>query len=309
MPKRIIMLNSSALRKASCKRRLCYVLEGYSEKLIPNDIVFGTCFHDFVAEYRVNGQELNSATKKGWAARDRHPNMYTKYGKDFLDDFNYFRMLCSMWAMENSDWETVWIGKEALVELPWAVPYYSGEHVEVILCGTVDDICIHKTNEGTIALRDYKTTSAFKVEEYFNKYRLSVQLMYYYIGLTEVCKLRPESQLAQMWLNAPRRGAFIEGVFIHKDATKIKYQTSDLFTFDDDRVTEFHLQLFALCQQLDKPPGHEFPREGMLNAACESDGYGRACAFFEACASNTREKHDMFLRSAFVKEKYDPLSI
>lgn len=309
MPKKIIMLNSSALRKSACKRRLNYVLEGYSNKLVPNDIVFGSCFHDFVAEYRVNGQNVTAATQKGWSYRDGVKNLYTKYRKEFLDDFNYFRTVCMMWAMEDSKWQTLWIENMPLVEIPWAVPYWSGEHIEVILCGTIDDVCMSRENPEVLAVRDYKTTSAYKVEEYFNKYRMSVQLMYYYVGLTEACKLKPDSQLAKLWLNAPAKGAFIEGVFIDKDPSKVKYQTSDFFTFSDEKIAEFHTQLGALCAQLDKPEGYEFPREGLINAACESDGYGRACEFFEACAAKTRENHDAYMRSAFVKEKYDPLSI
>jgi len=305
--KRVIQLNSSALRRSACKRRLAYTLAGYREIAVGNDIVFGTCFHEFVARYRVNGADLNDAITVGWAARDREPHVYTKLRREYLNDINFFKQVCLLWTIERSDWTTMCVGGEHLVEMTWAIPFYEGEFVEIVLVGTIDDVCTHNHNEGVMAIRDYKTTSVKTPDEYFDKYRMSLQLMFYYFGMNRSCELNSKSSLAQQWLRAPARGAFIEGVFIDSKPMATRISTSQLFEFSAERLHEFELQLREVCRSLDHPEDHEFPREGLVNAACESEGYGRKCAFFDACCANSRENHDAIMRSSFSKETYSPL--
>ena len=310
--KRHIRLNSSAVRHSACTRKIDFVLQGYHEIATPNDIVFGNCFHDFVAEYRRNPDDFEAAVKKGWAFRDTVSHLYTKYRKEFLDDFAYFRTVCFSWSMEHSSWDTVMIDGKPCAELGWSLPFYYGTHVDVSLCGTVDDICLHKDNPGVIAIRDYKTTSATDAQDYFAKYRLSGQLMMYYYGLTRSCEAarmkHPASQLAKLWLDAPSRFVFIEGIFLNKEPFKCKYQTSDAFEITPDRIAEFEALLLNICKRLDVPAGFNHPREGLVTRACESEGYGRQCTFFEVCAARTPEDAQFMLQSMFAKDsEYNPL--
>lgn len=310
--KRHIRLNSSAIRQSACIRKLDFVLQGYHEIKTPNDIVFGNCFHDFVAEYRRNGQEFNSALEKGWAFRKTVPAIYTKYRKEHLDDKAYFKAVCFMWSMEHSQWTTVRIDDKPCSELSWLVPFYEGEHIDVSLCGTIDDICVNRDNPDIIAVRDYKTTAAYDSADYLNKYRLSGQLTYYYNGLTlmarEAMRVKPDSKLANLWLNAKSRCAFIEGIFLNTDPFKCRVACSDAFEFDEQRLLEFNAGLLAQCKKLDVPEGYVHPREGILTKACESDGYGRACSFFEVCCASSPDESGMLLRSMFAKdEDYNPL--
>lgn len=312
--KPLIKLNSSALRRSACMRRLSLTLQGYREVAVGNDIVFGTCFHDFVAEFRRNGGDVNAAALVGWAARDREPNIYTKKWKEHLDDFGYFKSICFLWTMESSPWQTLQIGDEFATELPWLVqPFYEGTHVDVALCGTIDDICTHKDNPGVIAIRDYKTTSNSEPGKYFDKYRMSLQLMFYYLGLSKMCdaalKEEGESELAHLWLDAKSRHVFIEGVFLDKQPFKTKFQTSEVFEISPQRLLAFEEMVRGVCRRLDVPQEFEHPPEGLVNAACEGD-YGRTCLFFDACAASSDEERDLFLRTQFVKEaEYNPLEV
>ncbi len=306
--KRVVMLNSSALRRSACMRRLNYVLSGYREKMVGNDIIFGTCFHDFAAHFVTTG-DFGQSVEVGWKARLREKNLYTKFRKEYLDDPAFFRGVCTLWAMERSDWKTVKIADTTLVELPWAYPFYVGEHIEVVLCGTVDSICEHKINEGVMSIKDYKTTSALDSSEYFAKYKMSLQLMFYYFGITKLCEMKPDSALAKKWLGASTSGVMIEGIFIKKSLADCEFKKSELFTFSKERMNEFESMLISLCEQLDKPANHEWPRQGLVNAACESEGYGRKCAFFDCCSAESNDEGEMILRASFSREKYDPLSI
>jgi len=310
--KRHIRLNSSAIRHSSCIRKVQYVLDGYHEVATSNDIVWGNCFHDFAAEFKRNGGVFNDACKKGWAFRDTVERIYTKYRKDHLNDFAFFKQVCFFWSLEHSSWNTVSVGGKACVELGWLFPFYTGEHVDISLCGTIDDICLHKENAGAVAIRDYKTTSASDPADYFNKYRLSSQLMTYYYGLTQVAKrglaANATSELAKLWLNASSRHVFIEGIFLATDPTKTKFMTSDAFEISDERIAEYEMLVMGLCKRLDVPLEHKHPREGLITRGCESEGYGRKCSFFEVCAAATDDEAQMNLTGMFAKEEdYNPL--
>lgn len=310
--KRHIRLNSSAIRHSACTRKVSFVLQGYHEVATPNDIVFGNCFHDFVAEYRRNGQEFNKALTKGWEFRTTVPRIFTKFRKDYLNDFAYFKQVCFLWSMEHSSWKTVEIGGKPCAELGWLIPFYTGEHVDISLCGTIDDICVHRDNPGAVAIRDYKTTSATDVQDYFGKYRLSSQLITYYYGLSRSCECarlaKPDSELAAIWLDAQSRHVFIEGLFLNPDPFKVKFQTSDAFEIDPNRVVEYESLVLDLCRRLDRPVDHVFLPEGLVTRACESEGYGRKCSFFEVCAASSKEDSAMMLQSMFAKdEEYNPL--
>lgn len=280
--------------------------------MVGNDIVFGTCFHDFVAEYRRNGQNITAAVALGWQARDREPNIYTKKWKEHLDDFSYFKAVCTLWAMEHSDWQTVQLGDDYATELPWAVPFYVGKHVDIELCGTIDDICVHRRNPGVVAVRDYKTTSNSEPDKFFEKFRMSTQLNFYALGMQKVAefarKEQPTSKLAKLWLDASERCVMIEAVFLDKEPFKTKFQTSVPYPVDKHRLWEFEQMVTHVCHKLDIAPGSEHPMEGLVNAACEGD-YGRKCLFLDACAAPSAEESDMFLRTKFVKEEYNPLDI
>ena len=310
--KPLIKLNSSALRRSACMRRLHYTLQGYHEITLGNDIVFGTCFHDFIAEYRRNGQNIMAAAELGWKARDRYPSIYTKKWKEHLDDFTYFRNICTLWVMEGSEWQTVSLGDDMATELPWAVPFYIGTHVDVELCGTIDDICTHRRNPGVIAVRDYKTTSNSEPVKFFEKYRMSTQLNFYALGMTKICeaacKEQPASKLAKLWLEATSRNVMIEAIFLDKQPFKTQFQTSVPYPVCAKKLAAFEELVRGVCVKLDIPTEQEHPAEGLVNAACEGD-YGRKCLFFDACAAESVEDRDLFLRSQFVKEEYNPLDI
>jgi hypothetical protein len=315
--KRHIRLNSSALRRGACLRRLQYILNGYHERMVGNDITFGTAFHEFVATLRKNPDQLNEAIAAGWAARNREADKtYTKYRKEYLSDENYFKLVCMYYNFSESEWKTLNSPKtnQPLVELPWIVPFYSGAHIDVSICGTIDDICTHVNNPDVMAIRDYKTTSGTMPDEYFAKYKLSTQLLFYYFGLTEMCKQRlnfpGDNTLAKRWLECENKYVFIEGVFLNPDATKVKFQCSEAYKFTEKMLDEFRVMLWNLCLQLDKPVEEQQPRNGLINAACESEGYGRKCLFFDVCAETEEALQEELLASKFARDTdYNPLTV
>jgi hypothetical protein len=309
--KQIIHLNASALKYASCIRKLEWtIISGYKTGDVLNDIEFGTAFHEFIKVMRLNPQRFDLATaaalKKWKDAQDA--GMRVKYNKTYMNE-NYLIKTClDYWnqVAEKDLFQTV-IGSDGLpiCEMQFAIPYYSDDKYEVLLCGTIDDICKHQT--GTYAIRDYKTTASFDHKEYLEAYALSHQLMFYRFVVKLYAQWYPES----IWAEMHHRGiaCFIDGIFVRGRDKAVEFHRSAMFQYTEQQLAEFEQGLNAIIKRIvDRfsNPVNFPPREGMINSSC-SGIYGK-CHFFNVCSQPDEVASQHILNRYFKQETYNPLN-
>lgn len=305
------MFNASAAKTSSCLLRTHYtVIEGWTAKANSIEIEFGSAFHLFVKSFKLNGGNYNIAMKEAKEYFASVPIEYSKY-KQWMDEA-FLLSVCFNWgeSMANDDLITLSIDGNPLVEQKFALPYYVDDEVEVLLCGTIDDIA-RKGKDGAYIIRDYKTTSAWEHEEYLNRYRLSPQLMFYKFIIQLYAQLYPQSLFTD--IVARDFGCQIEGIFLkngnQKAGTKPSstIKRSEVFFFKQEQMTEFKrlldakiMSVVAQTKQWLKD-GARPDRYGMLNGSC----YG--CPFDISCGAPDAVAAGHMLRNNFQQKPYNPL--
>lgn len=302
MPKRIIRIDASLLKESDCSEKVNNTLVlGLRSALNNNDIEFGSAFHLFVSTMKREKNEGIALNK----AREffRNKQMYVKPKKQYLTE-NYLIKVClSYWqdVGERDDFETLVVDDVGpLVELKFSIPYYSDDDVEVLLVGTIDDIC--KARGGGYAIRDYKTTSSWDVSEYFKPYKLSTQLMFYRVALKKYAEMYPSS----IWFDVNRfnPACFIQGVFLKgKDA--FEFHRSEMYHFKEERLFEFELLLNNKVNEILKMiKGHTVPqKDGLINGAC---GNWNGCKYSVLCGASDEVARGHAMKNNFVVWEYDP---
>jgi hypothetical protein len=305
-PKLILKVNASALKESACMRRLYWiVVSGYKEKLNKNDVEYGSAFHEFVKSMKENPGRYDLAVAA--ATKRFDVPMEIKPEKVYMNSTHLLQTCMSFWEnwVTKDQFETV---KDAqgkpLVELKFSYPYYSDDQVEVQLCGTIDDICKHK--HGTYALRDYKTTSVYKTDEYLSAYALSSQLMFYRMVLDYYSRTYPTSLFAE--INKKDVACMIDAVFLRGKSAPVEFKRSEVFIFNRTQMDEFeHLVYKKVMELVAIVKENKLPvREGMLNGACQTV-YGH-CKFFGACKQPDDVSAQHMLTRFFKQEPYDPLN-
>ncbi len=302
--KLIIRIDASALKESSCMRRFYWnTIGGYRSKLNTNDIEFGSAFHEFVKVMKQQPDNYAAAVK---AAQDRYKvPMEMKSQKQYMNA-TYLTNLCiSFWQewVAKDDFETIVRNGNPLVELKFSYPYYADDKVEVLLCGTIDDICKHK--HGTYALRDYKTTSVYDSTQYLSAYLLSPQLMFYKMIVDYYGRTYPNSLFGE--LSQKNIACFIDGVFLAGASKPPTFKRSDVFIFNARQMAEFeqlvHKQVMSLVEYV---KSEVLPiREGMINGACQTV-YGK-CKYFNACIQSDELGTQLTLNRHFIQVEYNPL--
>lgn len=316
MNRTTILLDPSAMKESSCCLRLDRILiQGYTSAINSSDIEYGSAFHLYrQVMVKSTSPSADAAHIEGVIAALRYfkqTPMSVKFNKQFLTA-THLRETCDAYdehyrinGME--DWEVVrWPDGKPMVELRVPLPYYvtpEGD-IEVLLLGTIDEICQHRQS-GEYAIKDYKTTSVWDTKKYFAGYRLSTQLMFYKYLLQSYAKLFPTSSLAKV-TSGGNIGCFIDGVFLGSNK-KTGFERSEVFRFDESKMQEFEKGIKSVVEKLvyyTRNPS-ELYREGMLNSSCEKV-YG-ACKFAEVCGVPDEETGKMILANEFVKRPYDPM--
>jgi len=302
--KLIIRIDASALKESSCLRRFYWnTISGYRSRVNTNDLEFGSAFHEFVRVMKGDPGNYAAAVK---AAQDRYKvPMDIKEKKQYMTA-TYLTNLCiSFWQewVEKDDFETVVKDGKPLVELKFSYPYYADDQVEVLLCGTIDDICKHK--HGTYALRDYKTTSVYDSVAYLSGYLLSPQLMFYKMIVDYYGRTYPNSLFGE--LSTKNIACFIDGVFLSGASKPPSFKRSDVFVFNARQMAEFEklvnqrvMELVAYVKQNVLPD-----RQGMVNGACQTV-YGK-CKYFNACIQSDEIGTIAALNKHFIQAEYNPL--
>lgn len=286
-------------------RRLYWiVIDGYKEKLNNNDVEFGSAFHEFVKVMKLNPGRYDLAIK---AAIDRFSvPMNVKSNKTYLT-MNYLQNLCiTFWEqyVAKDLFETLKADDGTpLVEMKFSFPFYQDDDVEVLLEGTIDDLCKHK--HGTHALRDYKTSSVTDEDAYLSGYALSPQLMFYYLVTSYYSRAYPDSVFAR--IHEKGLSCFIDGIFLHGKSSPPSFKRSEVFSFPSQQMAEFerlvHRQVKALVAAVKE---NKLPdREGMLNGACQTV-YGK-CKFFNACRQVDDISTQHVLNRNYIQTPHEPL--
>lgn len=303
MTKQLIMLDASAIKLSSCSRRLYLsVVKGYRSKVNGNDTEFGSAVHKFRAAFRQEpnyGPAIHAATVY-W---ETHP-MYVKPQKKYLTK-QHLHNVCLQYGTDILEKDNIKplvnpVDGKALLEHRFAIEFYVDDNVEVLMCGTMDEIA--KINNGAYVIQDLKTTSAYDVDDYLDSYRLSPQLLFYRTAVRRLAKKYPDSFWSD--LNSQQIGCMIDGIFL-KGKDVIEFKRSRPYFFTEGDIDEFELMLDTLLHKTILPHYRGLPpREGVINGACTN--YGK-CPFFYICAAPDAIARDMMLSSQFKQEDYNPM--
>ncbi len=91
--KHIVVLDASAVRTSSCMLRIWHtVINGYRQKVMPNDVEYGSAFHLFVSEMKRNEGNMHLAMKEA-SSYWRNTPMFIKPKKTYLNE-THLQMTC-----------------------------------------------------------------------------------------------------------------------------------------------------------------------------------------------------------------------
>jgi hypothetical protein len=309
--KLIIRIDASALKDSSCLLRFFRtVVQGYTSPKTYNDMEYGSAFHAFVENLIVTGDvslSLYHGTQY-FLKRKASSDFSIKPKKTFLNE-HHLSVVCNRYYEEvykHDDFQC--LVDEAtgtrLTEQKFAIPYYSTDKVEVLLCGTIDRI--GQIRGGCHCIGDFKTTSVWNVDEYFRGYELSPQLMLYKMVLSRLGQAGEPGNLFEKFFQQ-RVGCFIDGIFLKPEPDKVAFKRSKMIWFDDVRIDEFEKMLYtAVYRLVDALEASPQPlREGMLNGSCQTV-YG-LCKFFNVCSAPDERARDMMLQNFFSRRNYNPM--
>jgi len=324
MPKTIIKLDASALIQSACMLRLKrIIIDGYTDKLPYNDLMYGKAFHKFVALMAMDenkfGDNIHEALKvlsEPMQIRDRKGHLNQEHLIKTCTDF-------WIWYKDKVQSSILVINGKAAVEIDFAIPYYEDDNFIVLLVGTIDKI--EKISSGIFIIGDYKTHSLWssatkngstsyrdnEIKEFFKKFELSTQLHFYLFCLLLELRKNHGSPLAQLIGTSPI-GVCIDGVFLNSKEPTI-FKRSDIWIPKEDRIREFRLLLddkiktFIDAQKASSVQGSHrtFIKEGLINGACNDGKF--QCRFYNACAAQDDIAEQMVLQYDFIKREYDPL--
>ena len=304
-----IYIDASAIKQSACFKRFYQtVVDGYRSPFSVYEADYGTAFHLFVSTWKQTGDESEGlrtaiAFLKGVKSTPRP-------SKSWLSTVHLAGVIAKyLNTYEKDCWKTCYIEAEpksiAAVEQKFIIPFMREGDAEIVLAGTMDDICYHTTHKG-LAVRDYKTTSVWDIKNYLKAYALSPQLIFYVYCLKQLNKLYP-GKLKLVGLDG-QIGAFIDGIFLKSKLEDVVFARSDVFYFKDSDILAFEDLLVILCKKvLDAYHGRidGYKPEGIINGACETH-YG-LCSFFNVCNAPSKDASDFLLKSSFKQREYNPL--
>lgn len=312
------MIDASSVRESSCMRRFFWtVVGGYREKIPSNDMVFGSAFHKFAEVLEATGGNLAASLLEAKAIYQPE-NYKMKSKKQYMNDVYLIKVCMDFYlkewipAQENlTGFHVLKLNGAPLVEKKFALPFYTCDQFDILLCGTIDKLGRIGTS-GVYSIADYKTTSSWDKEEYFNSYLLDPQFNVYSLVIHKLAVQFPTSLFAEMV--AGRLSYFIEGIFLKSDG--VTFQRSDVMHVKKERLMVFEAMLNKLVARLateitvwlaaGEPDDTTYiPSEGELNGACKTV-YG-SCKFFNACAAPDSVATGHVLRNNYKREQYNPL--
>lgn len=314
MTKTTIILDASAYKNSSCRRRLFWdTFTGYNEKIPNVELCWGSALHKFRAMWRADrSKELTAmaAAKKSFVGK----TVKVKETKTYLNS-DFLMRACTRYAehYEKDDFLVARLDDGTPLIEPvsrFIFPIYSDNDIELLIAGTQDEIGQWRI-AGNYSICDLKTTATWKVRSYLESYALNPQLLLYRWAIKRYAEMYPDSIFAK--INKTNVTCFIEGAFYKSEATNgtIEFVRSKEFQFKDSQLVEFESLLMEyairLVDDVRKYKANKQlpPREGMLNDSC-STKYG-PCKYFGACSSTDSEQMNSYLKNTFDIRFYNPL--
>lgn len=304
--KPVIKLDASACKKSSCDRLLFFnVVEGLRQEHKQDiSMHYGKAVHLFAETYPAQKDVMLSMTKAHEFFRSIKCDASTK---EWLN-INHLTSTCAKmkdWidADANAEYYINPVSGKLACEVRFAIPYRSYEHVDILLCGTIDKIV--KMKRGASLIGDYKTTATYKVDDYFTQYRLDAQMMFYRFAMEWFAKNTKDNYLAE--IGSQRLGAFIDGVFLAK-TKDTEIRRSSIMFYSDEDMTDFEQLLNTTCDKLAAwHKTQQWPsKQGMFNGSC-THLYG-PCKYFGVCSAPDKVASEAMIKNYFTKKQYDPLS-
>lgn len=323
MGKRIIRIDASSIKDSHCFRKIwLQVVEGYKEQGLSSDVHYGSCFHLNVEVTEQTGNIVQGvmAAQQLWS--DKVAELYVKKNKQHLTAAHLMQA-CKMYGEErlcNSIFTDVEYltnpvdPTKKLLEQKMSVPLYEDDNLLILLQGTIDGLV--KLRNGCICIADWKTTSSWDKDAYFEGYKMSPQLKTYLYGLHYYRDNYPNSPIGRLLRSSPGEiGAFIYGGF--HSATKImEFARSDIFWFTEAQMDEYTEKLNDLVDRIVAHVGlHKdgsLPiAEGSFNGSCILYGNNR-CKYFSACSAEVQMNSSPamvrhVLDTKYEKREYRPL--
>jgi hypothetical protein len=330
-----IDIDATSLSNSACMRKFYLTVIGSIEDgkivggyrtLMDATAVYGIAVHKFIDMMYKSGDFIVARDAANKAFNMKKAPAADKY--KHLEDFKHCLAVCyntweeyvkkeatfdlltiptKCWACGGDNMTcTICLGEGAIdgpsTELTFRIKFYEDEHVIIYLCGTIDSI--GKFKNGIFAIRDWKTTSNWKWEEYLANYKMSRQLRVYTLAMKLMARQFPDSTLGK--IGATQFGAFIDGVFLKSKVNEIEFHRSEVFRFDDDDLNMFEVMLSRFCYNLSNEIqcNKIGTKEGILNGSCTA--FFNHCQFWPVC-SNNETVGKVLLERNFTRKIYNPL--
>ena len=279
-------------------------MEGWKYELNNNDIEFGSAVHKFIYAAKQLGVGKGLAAASAYFKR---PSII-KERKQYMDEA-FLRYVCMEYWDKYGDGkdihETIFHDGQICAELTFSIPFYVDNHVEILLEGTIDDLC--QTKRGGFALRDYKTTSTTDVDKYLRGYSLSTQLYFYHHAIKWYAQHYPDSIIGRF--GRSNFAFIIDGIFLRgKDKPPEFIRSSAIFP-SEQRIVQFKELLEATCKRISVAVQRgQLPHpEGLVQGLCAGASFDH-CKYFTFCSSPDEQCGRAWLNKTMIQKTYDPIA-
>ncbi len=211
--KRIIRLDSSTAEYAHCLRKVQLInRQGYTPKESSAPLDFGQGLHRAIGAWtsdRVRPETLKSASHYSQMALDyyvgrmcikippRDPDNLRVCVEEYIERYTFGDQFTPLVAEDGN----------VAVELPFAIPFYSNEHTDVLLTGVIDAVGTWGGRD--FCFKDIKHSSTTRIEDHLNNSVNRPQFHVYAWALQYegYCEYYPPVVVDAIYIAKTRRGA------------------------------------------------------------------------------------------------------
>jgi len=308
MNKLRIMIDASCMKSAGCSLRwFNQVVLGYRTPVNTVQIEIGQAFHKFRAHFRVHGLEgFGDAVQLAVEYFKKVKYTVPSHKKYMTED--YLVAMCGEYATtySNDKLKPVPVEDDYAIELPFCLPYYVDDTLEVLLSGTMDEVS--QLDQSVYVITDCKVTSLWDIDEFLDDFLLSGQLLFYRYIVSLYGKEFPDTILGDISRSNP---CLLIDCVNTKGKAEIKCVRSKPWMVSEQTLIEYEMLLHKKIKEFIgivkywQATGVEPAREGMLTDVC--DGKYAKCAFFTSCCMPEGEGRKMWLDSRLIKRAYNPM--
>lgn len=343
--KRIIRINASALKNATCMLRFYRIcIQGYKSPVNTNVIEFGSAVHLFLANMAITNGDLASSLALARKYFLDTP-MIIDYQKRYLDDQLLCNVCVQYWGhIQKTDsfkiltqevdacptckgtrevlepaTQTVvpcflcgatgmYKHMEPAVEVTFSNKFYEDDQFIVLLEGTIDKL--GQFDRGAFALGDYKTTSipwGGDRRTKMEEYFRGHEMSPQLRFYRYNVELKARLEPSSLFTEITKRpiGCFIDAIFT--SSNEVEFKRSRIYFFPDEDMQEFvnMLQGFVFMVITILKQDTLPPRHGVLNGACA--GGWKPCQFIDVCNAPGDIAREHVLKNNFIRSEYLPI--